>query len=207
VLEDPDGDLPAGDFAAWLDAFRAAQSTGRGIDVPCGGCTACCTSGQFVHIGPDETDTLAHIPSELLAPAPRLPAGHVVLGYDSAGRCPLLVDGACSIYEHRPRACRAYDCRVFVASGVDVDAAKPALVRRVARWRFSHPEPRDRRLHDAVRKTAAFIRDDDELRAAGLCPRAPADLAVLAIAVHHAVDTEVDPVAVRVAVRHALTAE
>jgi hypothetical protein len=96
---------------------------------------------------------------------------------------------------------------VFVASGVDVDAAKPALARRVARWRFSHPEPSDRRLHDAVRRTAAFIRDDDELGAAGLCPPAPADLAVLAIAVHDAVDTDADPVAVRVAVGHAVTGD
>ena len=199
-----EGELPAGDFAAWLAGFRAAQATGGGVDVPCDGCTACCTSGQFVHIGPDETDTLAHIPSELLAQAPRLPAGHVVLGYDSEGRCPMLVDGACSIYAHRPRACRAYDCRVFAASGVDVDAAKPALARRVARWRFSHPAPADRRLHDAVETTATFIRDDVELAAGGMRPRSPADLAALAIAVHGAADVGSDPVAVRVAVRQAL---
>ena len=205
MADDPDGELAAGDFAAWLAAFRAAQATGGGIDVPCGGCTACCTSGLFGYIGPDETETLAHVPSELLAPAPRLPAGHVVLPYDSAGRCPMLTDGACSIYAHRPRACRAYDCRVFAAADVEVDAAKPALARRVARWRFRHPAPNDRRLHDRVRSTATFIRDDDELAAAGLRPRSPADLAVLAIAVHDAADVEADPVAVRVAVRHALT--
>ena len=33
-------------------------------------CTACCTSSQFVHIEPDETDTLAHIPAALRFPAP-----------------------------------------------------------------------------------------------------------------------------------------
>src|SRR5688500_18603130 len=103
-----DGALAAGDFATWLHGFRAAVATGSRVDVPCDGCTACCTSGQFVHIGPDETDTLAHVPGELLAPVPRRPAGHVVLGYDSAGRCPMLIDGACSIYAHRPRACRMY---------------------------------------------------------------------------------------------------
>ena len=37
-------------------------------DVPCGNCTACCTASQFIHIGPDETDTLAHIPASLLSP-------------------------------------------------------------------------------------------------------------------------------------------
>ena len=51
-------------------------------DVACGYCTACCTSSQFVHIGPEEASTLAHIPSELLFAAPRLPKGHLVLGYD-----------------------------------------------------------------------------------------------------------------------------
>jgi hypothetical protein len=198
-------ELPAGDFAAWMTGFRAALTTDSTVDVPCDGCTACCTSGQFVHIGPDETDTLAHIPSELVVPAPRLPAGHVVLGYDSEGRCPMLIDGACSIYAHRPRACRAYDCRVFAAAGVEVDAAKPVLARRVVRWRFSHPDPIDRRLHDAVEAAATFIRDDGELAADGLRPRSPADLAVLAIAVHDAADVESDPIAVRVAVRQALT--
>ena len=88
-----------------------------GSEVPCDGCTACCTSSQFVHIGPDETDTLARIPRRLLFPAPRLPAGHVLMGYDENGHCPMLVDGACSIYEHRPRTCRTYDCRVFPAAG------------------------------------------------------------------------------------------
>ena len=197
--------LAAGDFANWLNGFRAGLATGSSVDVPCDGCTACCTSGQFVHIGPDETDTLAHIPGELLAPAPRLPAGHVVLGYDSAGRCPMLIDGACSIYAHRPRACRLYDCRVYAAAGVDVEAAKPALASRVARWRFNHPAPIDRRLHDAVEAAATMIRDDIELAAEGIRPRSPADLAVLAIAVHDAGDVESDPAAVRVAVRQTLS--
>ena len=60
--------------------------------MPCGTCTACCTSSQFVHIGPDEVDTLAHIPAELLFPAPRMPKGHVLLGYDERGHCPMLID-------------------------------------------------------------------------------------------------------------------
>jgi hypothetical protein len=202
-----EGALAAGDFATWLADFRAALATGSSVDVPCDGCTACCTSGQFVHIGPDETDTLAHISPELLAPAPRRPAGHVVLGYDSTGRCPMLVDGACSIYAHRPRACRVYDCRVFAASGIDVDAAQPAIASRVARWRFSHPRPIDRRLHDAVAAAATFIRDDVELAADGMRPRSPADLAVLAIALHDAADVESDPAAVRVAVRQSLSTD
>ena len=55
------GPLDAGRFAAWLDDMDAALRGERDADVPCAGCTACCTSSQFVHIGPDETDTIAHI--------------------------------------------------------------------------------------------------------------------------------------------------
>ncbi|HET7720760.1 MAG TPA: YkgJ family cysteine cluster protein, partial [Acidimicrobiales bacterium] len=101
--------LPAGRFSTWLVRI--------GVDVPCGTCTACCTSSQFVHIGPDERDTLSRIPKALLFPAPGQPKGHVVMGYDERGHCPMFVDGACSIYEHRPRTCRTYDCRVFPAAG------------------------------------------------------------------------------------------
>src|ERR1700680_3946260 len=98
------GPLAAGDFSAWINDMQRAIRGERGSDVPCGGCTACCTSSQFIHIAPDETDTLYRIPAELLFSAPRLPRGHVVLGYDERGHCPMLIDNRCSIYQHRPRA-------------------------------------------------------------------------------------------------------
>jgi Fe-S-cluster containining protein len=145
-----DGVLAAGPFSAWLRGIRAALDTGADSDVPCGTCTACCTSSQFVHVEPDEVDTLAHIPSDLLFPAPRMPAGHLLLGYDERGHCPMLVDGACSIYEHRPRTCRTYDCRIFPAAGIDAGAERPAIARQARRWRFEHPTAGDRADHDAV---------------------------------------------------------
>lgn len=129
-------------------------------DVPCGGCTACCTSSQFVHIGPDETDTIARIPAELLFPAPRLAPGNLVMGYDERGHCPMLVDGACVIYAHRPRTCRTYDCRLFAARGIAIDdPAKAAIAARVRRWRFEYPTEADRAAHDAF-KVAASHGDD-----------------------------------------------
>src|SRR5262245_11910977 len=151
-------ELPAGDFSAWLAQVGEAIEGRGGSDVPCGGCTACCRSSQFVHIGPEEPDTLAHIPAELPVPAPGLPDGHVVLGYDERGHCPMLVDNACSIYEHRPQACRAYDCRVFAAAGITIDDEdKRFIAERVARWRFSYPTETDRIEHDAVRAAAARL--------------------------------------------------
>jgi uncharacterized protein len=123
-------------FSEWLDQFDASSDA----QVPCGTCTACCTSSQFVHIGPDETDTLAHVPAALRFPAPGLAEGHVVLGYDERGRCPMLVDGACSIYEHRPRTCRTYDCRVFAAVGIEPED-QPAIAARVREWTFEVDDP------------------------------------------------------------------
>src|SRR6476619_5859952 len=84
-----DAELAAGDFSAWLTEIEGALRGEHGTDVPCGECTACCTASQFVHIGPEETDTLAHIPAELLFPAPWWPEGHLIMGYDEYGRCPM----------------------------------------------------------------------------------------------------------------------
>ena len=160
MAPDDDGPLAAGSFSEWLAATRAALAGDVDADVPCDGCTACCRSSQFIQIGPDEVDAIAHIPAPLLFPAPRLPRGHVVLGYDERGHCPMLVDDACSIYEHRPRACRTYDCRIFTAAGIEVDdEQKVDIARRVRRWRFAHPSESDQRAHDAVRAAAAA--DDD----------------------------------------------
>jgi Fe-S-cluster containining protein len=140
----------AGRFAEWLEELQRGDE----MDVPCDGCTACCTSAQFVHVEPDETETLARIPKELRFAAPGLPKGHVVLGYDEHGCCPMLIDGMCSIYEHRPRTCRTYDCRVFAATGVEPDPSQPAIAARVREWQFEiDDEPR----WDAVR---AAVTDD-----------------------------------------------
>lgn len=144
------GDLP---FGSWLNAMQAALRGEADAEVPCGDCTACCTSSQFVHIGPDETDTLAHIPAELLFPAPRHPLGHVLLGYDEHGHCPMLAGGRCSIYEHRPRTCRTYDCRIFTATGLDVgadDPTKEPIAERSRQWHFTFPTDDDRRRQTAV---------------------------------------------------------
>ncbi|HYH50228.1 MAG TPA: YkgJ family cysteine cluster protein [Acidimicrobiia bacterium] len=159
-MSDP-SDLPAGDFGAWLTTMQAALRGETDADVPCGGCSACCTASQFVQIGPEETDTLAHIPKALLFPAPGRSKGHFVLGYDERGHCPMLSEGRCSIYDHRPRTCRTYDCRIFAAAGLDVDAEdshKVEIARRSRRWRFDFPAEEDRRRHKAVRAAVRTVR-------------------------------------------------
>ncbi len=171
--------LPAGDFSAWLRAMRESLDGKADSDVPCGDCCACCASSHFVHVGPDEDDALAHIPPALLFPAPGLPAGHAVMGYDQRGRCPMLAeDGRCGIYDHRPRTCRVYDCRVFAAAGIAADGAE--ITRRARRWTFAYPGRRDREEHDAVRAAARFVRERAGCFPGG-APRDPARIAVLAV--------------------------
>jgi hypothetical protein len=177
--------LTAGGFSDWLTQMQRALRGEGESDVPCGSCTGCCTSSQFVHIEPDEADALAHIPAELLFPAPRLPSGHVLMGYDENGHCPMLVDGGCSIYEHRPRTCRTYDCRIFAAAAVDVDdPAQAAIAARVRRWRFEHPSDLDRVQHDAVRAAAVFIREHPSDLPDGASPVNATQHALLAIRMH-----------------------
>jgi hypothetical protein len=195
--------LPAGRFSAWLDRV--------GVDVPCGTCTACCTSSQFVHIAADERDTLSRIPKALLFPAPGLPKGNVVMGYDERGHCPMFVDGACSIYQHRPRTCRTYDCRVFPAAGLEPDHdGGAAIAEQVRRWRFDFPEPDDSTLQSAVRAAAGYLRANAQALP-GLVPSNSTKLAFLAVRLHELFLERLDTGELRVvtpaldAVRTALT--
>jgi Fe-S-cluster containining protein len=117
----------------WLVDLGRALTGEADMDVPCGDCTACCTSSQFVHVEPDDRAALERIPAELLFPAPGQPEGHLLMGYDERGHCPMLVDGACSIYDARPRTCRTYDCRVFAVSEI-VPEDQPDIAARVRAW-------------------------------------------------------------------------
>ncbi len=179
--------LAAGPFSPWVIAMQGAIRGHGESDVPCDGCTACCTSSQFVHIGPDERDTLSHIPAELLFPAPQLPQGHVLLGYDERGHCPMLIDNACSIYEHRPRTCRTYDCRVFPATGIAVDgddSGKALIAQRARRWQFELSTEADREHLDAVRAAATFLDEHGDVLPEGAGPINATQHAVLAIDIH-----------------------
>jgi Fe-S-cluster containining protein len=194
---------PAGEFSAWLSSLLVAVRDGTNSDVPCDGCVACCSSSQFVHLGPDEHDALEHIPAELLFDAPGMPEGFVLMGYDEHGRCPMLAEDGCSIYEHRPRTCQAYDCRVFPATGLEPGAGKERIAERAAEWEFDESDERARVERAAVRAAAAYL---DRRRAdfpPGAVPAAPTQLAVLACEAHDAfVDADdPEPDAVRLAIR------
>ena len=177
------GRLDAGPFGPWLQRTVAMldrdPGAGDGSDVPCDGCTACCESSQFVLVEPDEHAARSLIPAELLFPAPGAPKGYSVLPYDEHGRCPMLGQRGCLIYEHRPRTCRAYDCRVLAAAGVDPGPSKPEIAARVRRWEFTLDGGADESSLGAVRAAATFLAEHaDDLPDGGPPPTQRAALAV-----------------------------
>jgi len=177
--------LDAGPFSQWLHGLRRALTEGGETNVPCGDCSACCSSSWFIHIRPTDERALALVPAEFVFPAAGRPEGHVVMGYDKRGRCPMLDGEWCTIYEDRPLTCRYFDCRVFPAAGIDAGCADSSpLTARIRRWRFSYPTPRDRAEHDAVRSAAAFLRSHTAYFPDGELPLNPTAVASVAIKVY-----------------------
>lgn len=173
----------AGEFTRWLqDTGYALRHEGTGADVSCGSCTACCRSSMFIHIRPSETDTLKRIPRQRLFQAPGLPEGHYIMGYNRKGECPMLVNGQCSIYKHRPQTCRDYDCRVFAATGIAVDdQAQPAIAERMRSWDFEFTSEEGRREYAWLQAIASFLHDKVHLFPSGLVPDSAVPMALLVI--------------------------
>lgn len=181
---------PAGDFSEWLcDAEASLQSGAGTAAVACGTCTACCRSSMFIHINPEETQTIQRIPRALLFAAPGLPKGHLVMGYNDQGHCPMLVDDKCSIYEYRPQTCRSYDCRVFAATGVAVDRDQPDIAQRVNAWVFDYESEESSKEHRSLKDAAAFLQKSAPLFPPGALPSRPAQLAALALRIYRMFST------------------
>lgn len=172
---------PAGRFSAWL----AINQQPIEADVPCGDCNACCRAGYFIHITPSDSAALEHIPAALLFPAPGLAAGHMIMGYNKHGACPMLVDDACSIYEHRPQTCRDYDCRIFTATNIAAGGSnKVSVNEQAARWQFEYTADADRRQQAAVTAAISFLVEHHNLLEKNLLPTNPTQVALLAIKIH-----------------------
>ena len=160
--------------------MRGALTGGPGMQVACGDCVGCCTSGYYIKVRPHETEALRHIPAQHLQPAPG-ESGTMMMGFDSAGHCPMFGTHGCSIYAHRPDTCRTYDCRIFTAAGMQAGDTRTVINQRIARWKFSYPAETDREEHRAVMAAAAFLRQHPVRFPDGRIPSLPADIAVLAV--------------------------
>ena len=186
--------VSAGEFSNWLRGIEAALRPGNeGTDVPCGSCRGCCRSSMFIHIGPEEVETIRTIPKTLLFPAPGFPPGHVLMGYGDQGQCPMLVDGECSIYEYRPQTCRDYDCRIFAATGLAVDESRqPEIAHRVRAWRFRYREE-GHALQAALKRAVSFLQSNKDGFPPGSLPNQPSRLAATALRVYRVFTDHTQP--------------
>jgi Fe-S-cluster containining protein len=85
-------------------------------DVPCGNCTKCCEV-LTPFLTPDEV-TSGLYPLSLIQPDKNMilenpNVGPLVAMFKKTptGGCFMFIDNKCSIYDHRPRSCRQFDCR------------------------------------------------------------------------------------------------
>lgn len=84
-------------------------------DVPCGTCTFCCEK-LSPYLLPDEVASGLY-PLSLIEPTQDQRLANpdvgptVVLYRKKEGGCGMFVNGKCSIYDYRPKACRQFDCR------------------------------------------------------------------------------------------------
>jgi len=175
-------DVDAGDFGTWASTTLTGFAERGDANVACGSCTACCRSSQFILIEPDDPSR-SHIDADLVVPAVGLPDGFSVMGYDEHGACPMLVEDQCTVYEHRPRTCRTYDCRVFPASGIWPDAGtKVEITSRARRWAFTFDDD-GRRSFTAIQAAGKYLRTNQR-ELFGDHPPEPTQLAAMAVAAH-----------------------
>jgi Fe-S-cluster containining protein len=100
----PAGTKRSGSPTKLLRTWITAQATGDDINVPCGTCNACCRTARMeIDVLADEAAVIEHTLDA---------AGNRKLAKNPDGSCVYLVEGKCSVYANRPRACRTYDCRV-----------------------------------------------------------------------------------------------
>lgn len=143
----PFGDVHPGSVTTWWRKTRqAARERGEAAAVPCGACNACCRAASlFVVLEPAEMERLPH-ELAVVDGQNNIP----VLPKSADGACVKLVDGKCSIYPDRPKACRKFDCRMYLFVGVHT--TDKALAEGIGRWAaFGVPLPEDRELYVAAR--------------------------------------------------------
>jgi hypothetical protein len=111
MLNQMTGEMVTARLAGDPEAFVASCSAGTNASrVPCGGCTECCYH-KHVEVYPNQErpEDLPHLSYE----ADSESASGWRLRTRADGACIHLGEHGCTVYEHRPRACRRYDCRVW----------------------------------------------------------------------------------------------
>ncbi len=160
--------------------MRAVLRNAAEADVPCAGCVGCCVSGYVIPLRPRDQVALEKVPDRNLQLRPGI--GARILPRED-GTCPMQQCGRCSIYADRPQTCRDYDCRIYVAAGLEPDGHRPVILERVREWRFEFADEAARERAAAVQRAAQFIRAHAQVFPAELRPGSAAAISVLAVKV------------------------
>jgi len=155
----------AGSLSAFMDEFARQNPHDRRSSVPCGTCRQCCWHPTVdVDKSVERPEDLAHL--DLVVRED----GKTVIRKRPDGACVHLGDGGCTVYKHRPRACRSYDCRIYSAFGI-----LPTFNgdRHAPYWKFTLRSVRDYAVAIAARLSTMLAsvdgHDDDNsaMQAAG----------------------------------------
>lgn len=141
-----------GSMSSWIAEYQkllALDAIGQKVAayVPCGSCTACC---YYKKVDVDPQKEKAEDTSHLKVISD--PDGQgLMLAKRSDGACFHLGPNGCTVHEHRPRACRLYDCRslAIAAVGEEFDGG-----RKTPAWLFSLSTKKERLIHAALQMVA-----------------------------------------------------
>lgn len=173
--------LNAGPFSSWLEQIRISLHRGESVEVPCGICAACCTSGFYIAISKQETASLDKIPEECLFEIPGV-TDAVYIGCDDQGNCHLLNGERCQIYEHRPVACRTFDCRIYTATGIEPDKESSSPInQKIQGWKFEYPTKKDHNQQLILKAAAAILGASQDIAADNLSTKNSRIIALRAI--------------------------
>lgn len=170
----------AGSFGTWLMQMRAALRGNGGMQVPCGDCVGCCTSGYSILLRPHDA-ALDVVPVRFLSRVPGMTYPHAKMNPLPNGHCPMFENCKCSIYTSRPQTCLDYDCRVFVAAGIQASPTRPVINQRIREWQFCYTSDDERATHRTIQLAAAFIVKHAHRFPANWNTTVPSAIAVLAI--------------------------
>ena len=174
----------AGEFSDWINSFLGTMKGESSGDVPCGDCIGCCTSSKFVLVRPTDFEAISIIPEELLFPAPGLPKGYQLMGYDEQGHCPMFKSGKCSIYELRPETCKQYDCRVLAATGANIEGESKEIVETITSWQFEFSDNESRNKEKALKRAMLFLKENSEFFPRGYFPNTDSQISALAVRIY-----------------------
>lgn len=92
-------------------------------DVPCNGCTACCSTNELIVIRPEDGDVPLDYDTQIVI-HPLTGKKVFALRHKPEGGCVYLEEDGCSIHGHQPATCREFDCRYLYLDFLKITTRK-----------------------------------------------------------------------------------